>query len=75
MAGTATEKATGILGVLEHIVVEVATLKRPVTAAAVAAFLLSVTGAIGVDAETLTGIIAAIGAGDAALEKFLGLGK
>lgn len=73
MASTAVQKFTGVKDVVETIIKEVATLKRPVTAAAVAAFILSVTGVIGIDATTLAGILGAVGVADAALEHLLGI--
>ncbi len=68
---TAVQKAVGGLQFLKNLIVEIATLQRPVTAAAVAAFILVLIPGVGLSAEAVAGIVAGVGALDAALEKLI----
>ena len=68
---TLVAKVTGGLSFVKSIVTEIATLQRPVTAAAVAAFVLTVVPGVGLSAEEVAAILVGVGTLDAALEKIL----
>ena len=68
---TAVQKAVGGLQFLQNLLKEIATLQRPVTAAAVATFVLVLIPGIGLSAEEVAGIVAGVGALDAALERIV----
>lgn len=65
------QKVDGVLTVLKNIVVEIATLQRPVTATAVATFVLTLIPGVGLTAEEATLILVGVGTIDAAVEKLL----
>jgi hypothetical protein len=64
---TPAAKAVGGLTILKNIAKEIATLERPVTAAAVAAFVLTIIPGVGLTVQEATAIIAGVGGLDAAL--------
>ena len=68
---TAAQKASGVLSLVKTLLAEIATLQRPVTAAAVSLFILQITGVTTIDASTLAGILAGVGGLDAAVEKLV----
>jgi hypothetical protein len=72
-SGTVTTrlKVDSFLTAIKNIVLEIATLQSPVTAAAVAGFVLTVIPGVGLDSTTLASVLVAVGAVDAALEKIL----
>jgi len=64
-------KADAGLTILKDAVVEIATLKRPVTAAAVATFVLTLIPGVGLSAEEVAAILVGVGSIDAVLEKLI----
>ncbi len=68
---TPTQKASAGLTLAQNLLKEIATLQRPVTASAVAVFVLSLIPGVGLGVTEATAIIAGIGAADAALEKLV----
>lgn len=73
MASAATQKADTVLTILKDVVIEVATLARPVTAAAVAGLILTLIPGVGLDATTLAAILVGVGGADAVVENVLGI--
>lgn len=70
---TAAQKAAGGLAIIKSILAEIATLQRPVTAAAVGAFILALIPGVGLTVEEATAIVAGVGAVDAVLVKIVGV--
>lgn len=68
---SAVQKVGAGLAILKDVVVEIATLKRPVTAAAVASLILTQIPGIGLSAEEIAVILVGVGSIDAVLEKFI----
>ncbi len=68
---TPAQKVVGGLQLLKNLLAEIATLQRPVTAAAVATFGLSLIPGAGLGVTEATAIVAGVGALDAALEKLV----
>ncbi len=66
---TAAQKAVGGLQFLKNLLTEIATLQRPVTAAAVALFVLQLIPGVGLTVEEVTAILVGVGTLDATLEK------
>ena len=66
---TAAQKVEGAATLVKQILVEIATLQKPVTAAAVAAFALALIPSVGLTVTEATSILVGIGVVDAALEK------
>lgn len=66
-------KADNALTILKDIIVEVATLSRPVTAAAVAGLILALVPGAGLHAESFAAGLAAIGTADMAVAKLVGM--
>jgi hypothetical protein len=64
---TPAAKAVGGLTVLKNLLAEIATLQRPVTASAVAVFILALIPGVGLTVTEATAIVAGVGALDAAL--------
>lgn len=60
-------KAVAGLSFLKNILTEIATLQRPVTAAAVGTFILTLIPGVGLTVQEATAIVAGVGALDAAL--------
>ena len=64
-------KVDSLLTTVKNIVIDITTLQSPVTAAAVAGFILTLIPGVGLDPTTLASVLVAVGAVDAGLEKIL----
>jgi hypothetical protein len=64
-------KVDSLLTAVKNIVLELATLQSPVTAAAVAGFILTLIPGVGLDSTTLASVLVAVGAVDNALGRIL----
>jgi hypothetical protein len=68
---TAAQKVEGGINILKEVIVEIATLKRPVTAAAVAAFVVALIPGSGLTVTEATAILVGVGTVDAVLEQIV----
>lgn len=66
---------TNAFKVIRDIVVEVATLQRPVTAAAVAGLLVTIIPGVNITATAIAGVLVTVGGIAAVLEKYLPSGS
>jgi uncharacterized protein involved in cysteine biosynthesis len=68
---SAAAKVEGVATIIKNVVVEIATLQRPVTAAAVATFVLTLIPGVGLTVTEATSILVGVGVIDATLEKIV----